>query len=72
MSKIELNPQCVFDCFGQVNQVPRPSKHEEAMISFLLSFGKGLGLDTQRDETGNVIICKPATPGYEDRKTVAL
>ena len=72
MSKIELNPQCVFDCFGQVNQVPRPSKHEEAMISFLLSFGKGLGLDTQRDETGNVIICKPATPGYEDRKTVVL
>ena len=72
MSKIELNPQCVFDCFGQVNQVPRPSKHEEAMISFLLSFGKGLGLDTHRDETGNVIICKPATPGYEDRKTVVL
>ena len=42
------------------------------MIAFLKSFGEGLGLETKVDETGNVCISKPATPGYEDRKTIIL
>ena len=67
-----LQPQSVFKCFAQVNQIPRPSKQEEKMIEFLLDFGKKLGLDTRRDEAGNVIIRKPATPGMEDRKTIVL
>lgn len=67
-----LKPKSVFDCFAQVNKVPRPSKHEEQMIEFLMNYGKSLNLDTQRDETGNVIIRKPATKGMEDRPTVIL
>lgn len=67
-----LKPQSVFECFAQVNKVPRPSKREERMIEFLLEYGRSLGLDTRRDETGNVIIRKPATPGMEGRKTVIL
>ena len=62
-----LQPKSVFKCFAQVNQIPRPSKQEEKMIDFLLDFGRKLNLDTCRDETGNVIIRKPATPGMEDR-----
>ncbi|MBR4130282.1 MAG: aminoacyl-histidine dipeptidase [Bacteroidaceae bacterium] len=72
MDKIALQPQSVFKCFAQVNQIPRPSKQEEKMIEFLLDFGKKLGLDTKRDEAGNVIIRKPATPGMEDRQTIVL
>ena len=72
MDKIALQPQSVFKCFAQVNQIPRPSKHEEKMIEFLLDFGKKLKLDTKRDEAGNVIIRKPATPGMEDRQTIVL
>ena len=72
MDKIALQPQSVFKCFAQVNQIPRPSKHEEKMIEFLLDFGHKLGLDTRRDEVGNVIIRKPATPGMEDRQTIIL
>jgi len=72
MDKIALQPQSVFKCFAQVNQIPRPSKQEEKMIEFLLDFGKKLGLDTRRDEAGNVIIRKPATPGMEDRQTIVL
>ena len=69
---MSLQPSNVFKCFAQVNQIPRPSKHEEKMIDFLLGFGRKLGLDTRRDETGNVIIRKPATPGMEDRQTIVL
>lgn len=68
----QLQPKEVFDCFAQVNQVPRPSKREEKMIAFLVDFGKKLQLPTKVDETGNVLISKPATPGYENRKTVVL
>ena len=72
MSEMILTPQNVFKCFAQVNQIPRPSKHEEQMIDFLLGFGRGLNLDTRRDDAGNVIIRKPATPGMEDRETIVL
>lgn len=67
-----LQPSIVFDCFAEVNKVPRPSKKEEKMIAFLQAFGEGLGLPTKVDETGNVCISKPAMPGHEHRKTVIL
>lgn len=67
-----LQPSIVFDCFAEVNKIPRPSKKEEKMIAFLKGFGEGLGLPTKVDETGNVCISKPATPGYENSKTVIL
>lgn len=67
-----LQPSLVFDCFAEVNKVPRPSKKEEKMIEFLKKFGESLGLPTHVDETGNVVIAKPATPGYENRKKVVL
>lgn len=69
---MNLQPSDVFKCFAQVNQIPRPSKKEEQMIEFLLDFGKKLNLETRRDDAGNVIICKPATPGMEDRQTIVL
>ncbi len=67
-----LNPTAVWDCFYQLTQVPRPSKHEEKIQAFILEFGQSLGLETFRDEVGNIIIKKPAYKGYEDRKTVVL
>ena len=72
MSETMLKPASVFECFAQVNKVPRPSKREERMIDFLLDYGRSLGLPTRRDEAGNVIICKPATAGMENRPTVVL
>ena len=67
-----LQPAVVFDCFAEVNKVPRPSKREEKMIAFLKEFGESLGLPTVVDEVGNVSISKPATPGHENAKTVIL
>ena len=72
MKKDNLTPKCVFEQFAKINTIPRPSKHEERMIAFLKEFGKSHGLETKVDDTGNVLICKPATPGYEDRAKVVL
>ena len=51
-------------------QIPRPSKHEEKIQDWAVNFGESLGLETLKDEVGNVIIRKPATPGMENRKGV--
>ena len=72
MNKNELKPAVVFEQFAKINQIPRPSKREEKMIAYLKEWGESHGLDTQVDETGNVIIRKAATPGMENRKTVVL
>ena len=38
----------------------------------MYDFGVSLGLETQIDKVGNVVIYKPATVGMENRKTVIL
>lgn len=72
MDKNELKPRCVFEQFAKINKIPRPSKHEEKMIEFLKDFGNGLNLETHVDDTGNVMIRKPASKGYEKKKTLIL
>lgn len=72
MNKSNLKPARVFEQFAKINEIPRPSKHEEKMIEYLKEFGKSHHLETLVDEVGNVLIRKPATPGYENRETVIL
>ncbi|MCU4164489.1 aminoacyl-histidine dipeptidase [Carboxylicivirga caseinilyticus] len=67
-----LTPKGLWESFYKLTQIPRPSKKEGKAIDFIENFGKSLGLETIRDEVGNVIIRKPATPGLEDRKGVVL
>ena len=68
----QLEPKEVWNKFADLNAVPRPSKKEEKGIAFMLDFGKKLGLETFKDEVGNVIIRKPASKGYEDKKAIIL
>ncbi|MBS2210192.1 aminoacyl-histidine dipeptidase [Carboxylicivirga mesophila] len=68
----KLSPQGLWENFYKLTQIPRPSKKEGKAIDFIEEFGKSLGFTTIRDEVGNVIIRKPATPGYEDRMGVIL
>ena len=67
-----LEPSGLWNKFADLNAVPRPSKKEERVIAFMKSFGESLGLETEVDAIGNVLIKKPATPGYEDRQTVVM
>lgn len=74
MSKdiLNLEPSRLWNHFYSLTQIPRPSKKEEKIQEFMVNFGKSLGLETIKDEVGNVIIRKPATPGMENRKGVIL
>lgn len=68
----ELKPQPLWNYFGQLNAVPRPSKQEARVIEFIENFGRSLNLEVTRDETGNVLIRKPATAGREARPAVVI
>ena len=68
----ELKPARVFEQFAKINNIPRPSKHEEQIIEYLKKFGADRGLETKVDETGNVLISKPATKGHENRPVTVL
>ena len=68
----QLEPKAVWNKFADLNAVPRPSKKEERVISFMKEFGKNLNLETVEDTVGNVIIKKPATAGMEDRKAIVM
>ena len=68
----DLKPEVVFNNFYGITRNPRPSKHEEHIRAYLLEWGKNHGVETFTDDTGNVIMRAPATPGYENRKGVIL
>ena len=73
MSEIKnLKPECIWRNFDALTQVPRPSGHLEKVQQFLLDFAKNTGVEAFKDEAGNIVIRKPATPGMENRKTVIL
>ncbi|MDD4746238.1 MAG: aminoacyl-histidine dipeptidase [Salinivirgaceae bacterium] len=67
-----LKPAEVWKYFEEICQIPRPSKKEEKIIEFLKQFGIKHKLNTKVDDVGNILICKPATKGYEDRATIVL
>lgn len=73
MSEIaNLEPRTVWEQFDAITRVPRPSKKEGKIIDFLVDFAETHGLEYQKDAVGNVVIRKPATPGFEEHPAVIL
>ena len=67
-----LEPKGVWQNFAKLTQIPRPSGKKEQISQFLIDYGKSLGLETLTDAIGNVLIRKPASPGYENHPGVIL
>ncbi|OQS08843.1 cytosol nonspecific dipeptidase [Chromobacterium violaceum] len=68
----KLEPTAVWEHFQTLCDIPRPSKHEEQVRDYMKGWAELRGLETVVDKVGNLIIRKPATPGYEDRAGVVL
>ena len=69
---INLEPRAVWEQFDAITRVPRPSKKEDKIREFLVAFARSHGIEYRVDETGNVLMRKPATPGYEEHPAVIL
>lgn len=67
-----LEPKILWKYFGEILQIPRPSKKEEKIRAYLVDFAQKHNLECKTDKTGNVLIRKAATPGRENRPCVIL
>ena len=68
----ELQPQLLWKHFQKICSIPHPSYHTDALSEYIINFGKSLGYETRTDKTGNILIRKPSSPGYESAPTIAL
>ncbi|MTI14358.1 aminoacyl-histidine dipeptidase [Sansalvadorimonas verongulae] len=67
-----LQPAPLWKHFQSICDIPHPSGEEEALRQHVLAFAAEQGLEADTDDCGNVVIRKPATPGYENRVGVIL
>ena len=58
--------------FAEISRVPRGSGHNGKISTYLVEFAKSHGLRYVKDVFENVIIYKPASPGYEGHTGVVL
>lgn len=73
MSEIKnLQPAAIWKNFYLLTQVPRPSGHLEKIQKFLLDWAQEKGIKALKDEAGNILMYKAASPGMENCKTVTL
>jgi dipeptidase D len=62
----------LWSYFVELSKIPRGSKNEAEVSAWVAAQGRALGLETETDAVGNVLIRKPATPGREQRPVIAL
>ena len=61
-----LEPKGVFKYFEEICSIPHGSGNTAAMTDYLMQFALDRGIWARRDEIGNVVMRKAATPGYEE------
>ncbi len=69
---LDLQPALIWKHFHGLTTVPHPSKKEEKILAYLKKLIEDLGYTWEQDETGNLLVRKPATPGYENAPTVLI
>jgi len=67
-----LSPTKVWSFFEKICSIPHPSHHLEKISAFIIQWAKSKDLAVELDESGNILIKKAATPGYENTPKVAL
>lgn len=70
--ELNIEPKEVWKHFGEICKIPHCSKHEEKLGEYIISIAEKNGLDVQKDEIGNIVVRKKASPGYEHVPTVIL
>lgn len=68
----KLNPTNLWGYFADICEIPHPSKHEEKLAQYLRDFAKQHNFEIKEDKTGNILITKGASSGYESHQTVIL
>ncbi|MCW8932747.1 MAG: aminoacyl-histidine dipeptidase [Gammaproteobacteria bacterium] len=68
----QLNPKALWEHFSQFCLIPRPSKHEQAIISYIRQQGELFHAKIEQDDIGNILLRVPASKGFEKSPVIAL
>ncbi len=68
----DLEPKGIWKNFYALTRIPRPSGHLEKIQQFLLDWAKERNIEAFKDNAGNIIMRKPATPGFENLTPVTM
>ena len=73
MSSIQdLEPRGIWKNFYALTRIPRPSGHLEKVQQFLLDWAAERHIEAFKDDAGNIIMRKPATPGLEHLTPITM
>ncbi len=67
-----LQPRPVWAHFATLCAIPRSSLHEAALREHLVAWAQARGIAAVVDGVGNLILKKPASPGYDSKSGVIL
>jgi dipeptidase D len=67
-----LEPNAVWRNFEFICNYPHPSKKEDKLVEALLNWAKERNIEVEKDEAGNFVMRKPATPGMENRRPITV
>ena len=67
-----LEPKKVFDYFEELCAIPHGSRNNTQISNYLVKFAADHGLEYHQDAAENVVMIKPATPGYETAEPVII
>lgn len=65
-------PKEVLNFFEDICSIPHGSENIDQISNYLVNFAKKRDLKYRQDESGNVIIWKPGTEGYENSAPVII
>ena len=68
----QLEPVELWSHFDHILTVPRGSKNEAQMATYVIEVAHQNGLSHRQDSAGNVVVHKSAGPGFEKAPTVVL
>ncbi len=61
-----------LELFKAFCAIPHTSGNEAALRDFICTLARDAGLQTLCDKAGNVLVRRPASPGFEDKKCIIL
>ncbi len=67
-----LTPEPLWRYFAELSAIPRGSKHEEKASAYVAGVATRLGLESQTDACGNVVVRKTAATGCEGAPGIVI
>ena len=68
----DLKKHRVFYNFLEISKIPRQTFFEKEVSDFILNWAKNLDLEVHQDKKNNLLIRKPASLGYKNKKPIVI